>query len=223
MNYFHPFKIQKNLLNHKINFSPKGNNSVRTFSITEFEKEFNFNYTPQLIVEDQKIYLRAKKKCSQLLERLFFQKKLRWLGTYYRKPLDECQIIDMEIKWINNLIEYGAFATHKIKKSEYIGEYTGILSKKKFFNYNLSANNYTFSYITSIISPRQFYIDSKNYGNETRFINHSDCPNCESASLLYDGIIRVIIYAIINIYPGTQLTMDYGPGYWKHRNKVFNH
>ena len=49
------------------------------------------------------------------------------------------------------------------------------------------------------------YIDAVHHGNDSRFINHSCDPNCESD--VVDG--HVYIVAIRDIAPGEELTYDY--------------
>ena len=49
------------------------------------------------------------------------------------------------------------------------------------------------------------YIDASHQGNDSRFINHSCDPNCETEVI--DG--RVYITAIRDISPGAELTYDY--------------
>lgn len=49
-------------------------------------------------------------------------------------------------------------------------------------------------------------IDGK---NDLRFANHSCNPNAESREVVVDGKIQIVIYAIKNIMPGDEITINY--------------
>jgi SET domain-containing protein len=65
-------------------------------------------------------------------------------------------------------------------------------------------------------------IDAQDFGNHTRFINHSFQGNLEPASVYCDGLMHVIFYANKTIPAGTQLCYDYGEDYWEKRGKPAN-
>ena len=99
----------------------------------------------------------------------------------------------------------------------YIGEYTGVLHKRPFFG--RWKNLYCFDYNIGEGRKSSFVIDAQDFGNHTRFINHSFQPNVEPVSVYCDGLVHVILYASKAIAAGTQLCYDYGKDYWKKRGK----
>ena len=89
----------------------------------------------------------------------------------------------------------------------------GIVKKKEsFFKKN---NHYTMRYPTRFLGKKEYVIDSKEMGNFTRFINHSDKPNLELESVYLKPLTRMVFFAKRDIKMGEQLTFDYGTSYWK--------
>ncbi len=54
-----------------------------------------------------------------------------------------------------------------------------------------------------------WYIDARDRGNLTRFINHSCDPNCELIPKNVAGYMRIAIVAVKDIEPGSFLSYDY--------------
>ncbi|CAF4812089.1 unnamed protein product [Rotaria sp. Silwood1] len=52
-------------------------------------------------------------------------------------------------------------------------------------------------------------IDATHQGNKARFINHNCQPNCFAKTVLSGGIKHIVIYALMNISRGSELTYDY--------------
>jgi len=53
------------------------------------------------------------------------------------------------------------------------------------------------------------YIDSRKKGNESRFINHSCCPNAQFQEWQVGQEDRVGVFALHDIQAGTEITVDY--------------
>ncbi len=106
----------------------------------------------------------------------------------------------------SRIVGKGIFAKRKIPKGTRIIEYEGErVPKNKLFveiNEGKPINVYTFSLSDKLV------IDGLRNGNESRFINHSCDPNCES--YIFDE--RVYIYAMREITRGEELTFDYNLG-----------
>ena len=64
-----------------------------------------------------------------------------------------------------------------------------------------------------------YTIDAKHKGNITRFINHSYEPNLEPLGVFSRGVMHIILRTKKWIKKGQQITYDYGPQYWKKREK----
>ncbi len=93
-------------------------------------------------------------------------------------------------------IGYGLYTNSKILNNTFIGEYTGIVSSGGKYNSNddineggSSMSNYRLCYPST---DGGFAIDAAEYGNVTRFINHSWRPNCEIRNIFLDGIIHCV-------------------------------
>jgi hypothetical protein len=54
-----------------------------------------------------------------------------------------------------------------------------------------------------------YYVDAREYANQSRFINHSCAPNCKVLSVNVKGHIRNGIYSIRDIHAGEFLSYDY--------------
>lgn len=96
----------------------------------------------------------------------------------------------------------GLFATEKIKRKDFIIEYFGPLITDE------ELGNREGKYLFEV--EDELSIDGKDRKNTARYINHSCKPNCEPE---IDGK-RVFIYSLRTIYPGEELTYDYGKEYF---------
>jgi SET domain-containing protein len=99
----------------------------------------------------------------------------------------------------------GVYATARITKGSRIIEYTGRRLPWPFAM-ELPAHRPDDPYHTFFFSLDDGdVIDAGVGGNESRWINHSCAPNCETQE--EDG--RVFVYALRNIRPGEELFYDY--------------
>lgn len=201
-----------------IKIALKAQEEPKEFSLKRFEKLFEINYFQELLFENWKIEQWVRKKCESAHKKGKIGQLALWLGKFHGKEIALGKIPEVSIRWIDEKIGYGLFAENPFKKWDYIGEYTGILRKKNLIFPNI--NDYCFMYPRSWLPLKVFTIDSQNQGNYTRFINHSDTPNCESVSVFYEGVFHIIFRAIQDIPAGDQLTYDYGGIYWKNRKKL---
>lgn len=125
------------------------------------------------------------------------------------------------LKYINDRVGYGTFADALIQEDDIVGEYTGKIIRQHIvfamrpeetvYLMPLQACYADYYCLTSL------YINAKQIGNFTRFINHSDKPNVISKQV-YDGSMwHMILVASQNILQDKQLFIDYGTGYWEAR------
>ncbi len=100
----------------------------------------------------------------------------------------------------------GAFATRRIRKGTRVAEYVGELidddEASRRYDDKRMRHHHTFLFGVG----DGFAIDAGVGGNESRYINHSCEPNCESIE--YDDL-RVFIYATRTIEAGEELSYDY--------------
>jgi uncharacterized protein len=202
----------------KIHIALKVGEPDRAYGVKRFEELFGIRYFPHLEFADWQVERWIQHKCAQAYKRGSIGELALWLGKLHGQQIERGEVPDLSIRWIDEKIGYGAFANRPYKKWEYIGEYTGILRRRRLIFPNI--NDYCFMYPREWISLRAFTIDSEKQGSLTRFINHSDTPNCESVSVFHGGIFHIIFRATCAINAGSELTYDYGDIYWLRRKKL---
>lgn len=191
--------------------------SAKAIPEDRFEEIFSVRYFPQLECSDWTVERWIRKRCEKAHKKGKIGDLALWLGKLHGKAIDEANIPDITIRWIGEAIGYGLYTNQPLSKWEYIGEYTGIIRRRRLIFPDV--NDYCFMYPREWIATKAFTIDSEKQGNYTRFINHSDNPNLESVSVYHGGIFHIIFRAIREISAGTELTYDYGDVYWKGRKK----
>lgn len=197
------------------------NSEPEPLTISRFEELFDITYLHRLTFADWKTEARLRKKCARAKKREKVDPFATWLGTYHSMHIEAQKMPPIAIKWMHAKIGYGLFSTAPLKKWQFLGEYTGILRQRSRINPDI--NDYCFMYPWAWLPIKAYTIDSEKQGNYTRFINHSDVPNCESISVFHDGVYHIIFRAIRDIEPGEELTYDYGGIYWQRRKKLHEH
>ena len=96
----------------------------------------------------------------------------------------------------------GLFASKKIKKGEFVLEYTGEKIPTPV------ADKMTSRYLFEI--NEKWTIDGSSRTNTARYINHACNPNT-AAEILED---KIMIFALRNIKKGEELTIDYDTEYF---------
>ncbi len=132
------------------------------------------------------------------------------------------KIAPIYLKWINDKVGYGCFADEDIPPNTLIGEYTGEIQLKEEANQSNQVWNWNYpshgkfseQYLQSM-SLSAFKI-----GNEIRFINHSDAPNCKSVFVFTDGAWCVIYVANKLIKKNEEILVSYGKAYWYKKRKI---
>ncbi len=183
----------------------------------DFEILFKMGYLPQLSFCDTKTQSRIERRCQRALNKEWITSRQKWLGHYYAQELRGLLPLDLTIAWIDPILGYGVFCNKEIPANTYIGEYTGILRKRQFFN--RWKNLYCFDYNIGEGRRTSYVIDAQDFGNHTRFINHAFDANLEPVSIYEGGLVHVILYAKKRIPAGQQLCYDYGDDYWQKRKE----
>ncbi|KAK6089679.1 hypothetical protein P3W45_001321 [Vairimorpha bombi] len=106
---------------------------------------------------------------------------------------------------------YGCFAGESIKQGEFVIEYVGeIIDKdegqRRSNFYDAKKVSYLFDYS---FENKTGFIDANYIGNNSRFINHSKCPNIYSKIVEVDKIRRICFFALRDIKIGEELFFDY--------------
>ena len=191
-----------------------------TYSIhcpQDFEKIFRIRCLLGLQFADSKVQRNIEKCCYKALSNEWISPRQKWLGHYYSEGIRGKICLDLTIAWIDDVVGYGVWTNCDIPAQTFIGEYTGLL-RKRFF-WRRWENLYCFDYNIGEGRKSRYVIDAQDFGNHTRFLNHSDTPNLEPVSVYCDGLLHVIICSVDKIPAGAQLCYDYGHEYWKKRSK----
>jgi len=96
----------------------------------------------------------------------------------------------------------GLFATKLIRKGSFIIRYTGRKLRNKI------ADGLDTKYLFEVNA--RWTIDGSSRQNIARYINHSCKPNAETDIKKH----KILISAIKNIYPGDEITYNYGRDYF---------
>lgn len=196
---------------HLIKFTGRGESEIKVYTVEQFMAATGIVYLWELEFQDEEVLERIRMQCSHALETGFIGKDSRWLGALHAKEIGSHYIADVSIRWIDETIGYGLYAEKNIKAWEYIGEYTGLVRKLNWILGNI--NEYCFGYPTSAFSYRKHVIDALKQGNEIRYANHSESPNCEAMGVLFGNILHIIVRAIKDIPASTEIVYDYSGSY----------
>lgn len=188
----------------------------KEFSISELEKEIGIHWFPILQFESLKISQKVLKRSAKAIQKKQFIQKARWLGMYYQKEIAEGYLPNISIRWLGEQWGFGVFAEKEIPAGRFVGEYTGMVRKRK--RLADKKNNYCFEYTIGDWRRNPYVIDAEKQGNHTRFINHSDEPNLETFSVFSGEAMHIILITKNIIKSGDELCYDYGDGFWKKRS-----
>lgn len=205
---------------HIIKFAGRGEDEWKEYSIEEFERLTGHTYLPGLEFENQKTLQRIRNLCAHASRKSYIDTDRKWLGALHATQIRNQYIPDVSIRWINETLGYGLFAEEDIRAWEYVGEYTGVIRRHQRIRKNI--NDYCFLYPTSVFYFGKYLIDAQEKGNEIRYANHSDEPNCESISVFCEDLFHIILRAIRDIPAQEQITYHYSDLYWKFRPRVPN-
>ncbi|NGX44969.1 MAG: hypothetical protein K940chlam2_00109 [Chlamydiae bacterium] len=182
------------------------------------EKLFNFEWYFHLQFSSVAIASKALSKSAVAMKRKELSRRERWLGARFEKEILAGVTPAIYLKWIDSTIGYGVFALRAIPSGTYVGEYTGIIRKRR--RYKDRTNDYTFEYTIGDWMRNPYIIDAKAGGNHTRFINHDRvAPNLDTMSVFAGGVMHIIFMAKREIKIDEQLSYDYGDIFWKKRAK----
>jgi len=183
------------------------------FSQDDILKHFKFRYIEGLKFQKYEYLQWIRNRCHKT----FLQEELK-KHNLWKQCLYKSRVCKTYVKWVSPLVGYGLFAKEDIPAYSCIGEYVGLVRKRKrsLDKYN----DYIFGCVIAY-EDTPFVIDAQERGNHTRFINHSDTPNLRSTWLMQEGICHIMLVTEQKIPQDTQLTYDYGADYWKKRTEPF--
>jgi len=189
---------------------------IHRIPIEELEERVGIKYIHSLAFEDASLKEKLVKKSAKRLKRKGFRQMNAWTLALHKKAMDEPRDHLFYIRWINAYLGYGVFAAQDIAALTYIGEYVGVVRKRRLRKYRF--NDYVFGYAAAG-KEIPYIIDAKEQGNFSRFINHSDQPNLTSRWVVKDGLTHIILFANQFIPKDKQLVYDYGEYYWRSRTR----
>lgn len=136
---------------------------------------------------------------------IIVDRSLIWSEDTYNK---QWYNVDVELKNTDNSKYYGPhglITTEKVKKYQFIGQYTGELISTIRANQRVSHK-----FIIGVEQDNiQMCVDGSYYGNMLRYINHSCYPNSYITTEIKEGLPVACLFAYIDINPNTELTFDY--------------
>jgi hypothetical protein len=180
----------------------------REYPVHDFEMKMNVYYISSLEAENKKAWDHILYQCRKAKEKGYIPMDSFYYGKLYEEKIRQGEVHDVMVRWTGEEMGYGLFARGEISEGDFIGEYTGVIKKCRYWRNNL--NDYCFRYPTAPVSYILYAIDAQLRGNEMRFINHSSDPNAETVSLLVDDMLHIGVRALRKIPSGEQITFDYG-------------
>ena len=190
-----------------IKYAAKGQEHYSELNVQEFRTATGVQYAPELQFENKKVLKSVSEQCSRAIETGTIAARSQWLGALHADQIRNHVVADSSIRWIDEKIGYGLFAEKEIQLGEFIGEYTGMVRRRRLLF--ATVNEYCFDYAPFVLSFKKHMIDARDWGNELSFANHSETPNSETMGVLCDGLMHIIIRAIQVIPPSTEITYDY--------------
>ncbi|KAG7384112.1 hypothetical protein PHYPSEUDO_002967 [Phytophthora pseudosyringae] len=104
---------------------------------------------------------------------------------------------------------YGVRTRQHIPALSIVGEYVGeIIDQKELARRLKSVPRHELNFYYLLLAPG-VYIDARNKGSFTRFVNHSCEPNCKTEKWTVKGETRIAVLALREIERGEELTFDY--------------
>jgi SET domain-containing protein len=168
----------------------------------------------RLEFQDSHLIEAVNRRCQRMLKSKSKRRTHDFTHALFANDVLKKKEWDLAIRQVDSLVGLGVFARQVIPRLSFVGEYVGVVRKKDALLDR--DNSYLFRYL-KVSFWTQLVIDARLKGNFTRFINHSDEPNLTSRWVIIDGIYHIILFTNQIIYPGQQLTYDYGDSYWDQR------
>src|SRR5579863_4272367 len=132
----------------------------------DFENAFQVRYAPKVKCVDPHVRLTLEKCHQKALGRGWITPRQKWLGQHYAEGMRGELSLDLTIAWIDATVGYGVFTNRPLLAGNFVGEYTGLLRKRRFWGRR--DNLYCFSYTVGERKSTPLVIDSQDLGNHTR-------------------------------------------------------
>ncbi len=183
-------------------------------SLKQLTKALGFTYLPQIAFETPLDCAEIKKRVALKRKQELVTPELKWLESRCKDKIRLGVLSPVSIGWVSEEVGYGLFAAKDIPAGSYVGEYTGIIRKNDLRRCFEPLNDYCALYPVEDELSKRLFLDAKQFGNLTRFINHSNTPNLEVRHLFCDGFYHRVFIANRLIRKREQLLYSYGKNYW---------
>lgn len=190
----------------------------RILSREEFQEAFGVIYRPYLTFPSYDLLKEVINNCPYLLRFPSLALENYAGAARYQRRLSTGFTVPLVVKWIDEVMGWGAFAAVDLPESTFIGEYTGIV--RRLHRSHPDHNGYCFHYPTKFWSWKYFTVDPLKEGNAMRFVNHSDQPNLKPYCFVERRMLHMCFLSSRKIEKGEQLFYDYGKDYWIRRKKM---
>lgn len=197
-----------------LSFLVEENGKLFRMGVAELERKFHISYLPTLDFAKWSYFQRLCRKTARFHKKGMLDAEQLWLGAYFQKEILLAPLPPIRLRLLDPEIGWGVFAERDLKPMEYIGEYAGLVRRRKRAD---TKNAYCFEYTIAKGERSPFTIDALEQGGIVRFINHSSKPNLISVLATVRDLSHVIFYVSKPIKKGEQLCYDYGSDYWKKR------
>ncbi|PSN66724.1 SET domain-containing protein [Corynespora cassiicola Philippines] len=121
---------------------------------------------------------------------------------------------EIELRWVNDVVQIGAFARKSHRPGSCVGEYFGEVVPQ-----GIAESDTTYLFQLPLGDRSVAAMDALRVGSWTRFINHSCQPNAVCKAMRIGGSMRLVIVVGTSIKEGEEFTIDYGSAHWEHRMK----
>lgn len=130
------------------------------------------------------------------------------------KIIQRKQRNNVEVFYVNDYVRWGVRSKQKIRPGEFLAEYIGeIISEQEAERRGKIYDSDGCSYIFDLYERNLYSIDSKKYGNFTKFMNHCCTPNLVAKNVCNEVLDKrmstIAFFAKKEILPGEELTFDY--------------
>ncbi|KAJ3126271.1 hypothetical protein HK098_007743 [Nowakowskiella sp. JEL0407] len=113
---------------------------------------------------------------------------------------------------------FGCFSDTPIRNGDPVVLYAGMILKNPTSDYSWWYPSTFYDHETG--RYMELGIDSAKVGNIARFVNHDDDPNMEVVPVTFGNRYHMVYVAKRDIGADEELTVSYGPDFWKNRKKI---
>ncbi|WP_143406476.1 SET domain-containing protein-lysine N-methyltransferase [Estrella lausannensis] len=196
-------------------FQDKGK-AIDALLTEHFEERFDIRLIPSLTCPSYSLLKESIRQCPFSYRYTALGSEMKRKGSLYREELFHMKQSPCSVRFVDEMKGFGLFAEKRLTHGEWIGEYCGLLTKLEREELD---TDYIVHYPTRFFSMNLFGVDAKKKCNLMRFANHKDRPNAAAEYLLDRGLLHLAFFAIGEIAPGEEITIDYGRDYWMNRSK----